>query len=101
VAISPIILGTWQAGKRGWININDETVIRAMQVALDSGITTFDTAEIYGDGYSEELVGKALTDRRDRVVLATKVLANHLRFSQVLEACDQFLQRLQTEVIDL
>ncbi len=101
IAISPIILGTWQAGKKGWVGIEDETVIRAMQAALEAGITTFDTAEIYGDGYSEELVGQALTDRRDRVVLATKVFANHLRFSQVIDACEQSLRRLQTDVIDL
>ena len=101
MAISPIILGTWQAGKKGWVGIEDETVIHAMQAALEAGITTFDTAEIYGDGYSEELVGKALADRRDRVVLATKVFPNHLRFNQVIEACEQSLRRLQTEVIDL
>ena len=58
IAISPIILGTWQAGKKGWVNIDDQTIIHAMQAALEAGITTFDTAEIYGDGYSEELVGK-------------------------------------------
>jgi aryl-alcohol dehydrogenase-like predicted oxidoreductase len=101
IAISPIILGTWQAGKKGWVGIDDATVIHAMQAALEAGITTFDTAEIYGDGYSEELVGKALADRRDRVVLATKVFPNHLRFNQVIEACEQSLRRLQTEVIDL
>lgn len=101
IAISPIILGTWQAGKKGWVGIEDETIIHAMQAALEAGITTFDTAEIYGDGYSEELVGRALADRRERVVLATKVFANHLRFNQVIEACEQSLRRLQTEVIDL
>ncbi|QQE66844.1 hypothetical protein GFS31_35480 [Leptolyngbya sp. BL0902] len=101
IAISPIILGTWQAGKKGWVNIDDETVIHAMQAALEAGITTFDTAEIYGDGYSETLVGKALANRRERVVIATKVFPHHLRFNQVMEACEQSLRRLQTEVIDL
>jgi myo-inositol catabolism protein IolS len=101
IAISPIILGTWQAGKKGWVNIEDQAIIHAMQAALEAGMTTFDTAEIYGDGYSEELVGKALADRRDRVVLATKVFPHHLRFNQVIEACEQSLRRLQTEVIDL
>lgn len=101
IAISPIILGTWQAGKKGWVDIEDQAVIHAMQAALEAGITTFDTAEIYGDGYSEELVGKALADRRERVVLATKVFPHHLRFNQVIDACEQSLRRLQTEVIDL
>ncbi|WOD40404.1 aldo/keto reductase [Nodosilinea sp. E11] len=101
IEITPLIFGTWQAGKSGWVGIEDQDVIDAMQAALDAGITTFDTAEVYGNGYSEELVGKALGDRRDRVVLATKVFANHLKADQVIEACENSLQRLQTEVIDL
>lgn len=101
IAITPIIFGTWQAGKKGWVNIDDEVVIQAMRTALEAGITTFDTAEIYGDGYSEELVGRALGAVRDRVVLATKVFPTHLKASQVLEACENSLRRLQTEVIDL
>ncbi|MGG6239259.1 aldo/keto reductase [Nodosilinea sp. AN01ver1] len=101
IEITPLIFGTWQAGKSGWVDIEDQAVIDAMQAALDAGITTFDTAEVYGNGYSEELVGKALGDRRDRVILATKVFANHLKHDQVIEACEHSLRRLQTEVIDL
>lgn len=101
IAISPIILGTWQAGKRGWVGIEDHAIIHAMQAALDAGITTFDTAEIYGDGYSEILVGQALADRRDQVVLATKVFPTHLKAHHVIDACHQSLRRLQTDVIDL
>ncbi|HIK44966.1 MAG TPA: aldo/keto reductase [Leptolyngbyaceae cyanobacterium M65_K2018_010] len=101
MAITPIIFGTWQAGKKGWVDIDDDTVIRAMQAALEAGITTFDTAEIYGDGYAEEMVGKALAGKRDRVVLATKVFANHLKAAQVIDACEASLRRLQTDVIDL
>lgn len=101
IAITPIIFGTWQAGKKGWVNVEDEAVIEAMRAALEAGITTFDTAEIYGDGYSEELVGRALGAVRDRVVLATKVFPNHLKAQQVIEACENSLRRLQTEVIDL
>lgn len=109
IDITPLIFGTWQAGKRGWVGVDDDEVIQAMQAALEAGITTFDTAEVYGEGYSEELVGKALGDRRDgqgsaggqRTVLATKVFANHLKADQVIEACENSLQRLQTDVIDL
>ncbi|MBE9157721.1 aldo/keto reductase [Nodosilinea sp. LEGE 06152] len=101
IEITPLIFGTWQAGKSGWVDIEDQAVIDAMQAALDAGITTFDTAEVYGKGYSEELVGKALSDRRDRVVLATKVFANHLKHDQVIESCENSLRRMQTEVIDL
>ena len=101
IEITPLIFGTWQAGKRGWVGVEDAEVIEAMRAALDAGITTFDTAEVYGEGYSEELVGKALGDRRDDVILATKVFANHLKHDQVIAACEQSLQRLRTEVIDL
>lgn len=101
IQITPIVFGTWQAGKRGWVGIEDEQVIQAMQAAFAAGITTFDTAEVYGEGYSEELVGKALGGIRDRIILATKVFPTHLRADQVIAACDSSLQRLQTDYIDL
>ena len=101
IEITPLIFGTWQAGKSGWVGIEDQEVIEAMQAALESGITAFDTAEVYGNGYSEELVGKALGDRREQVILATKVFANHLKADQVIEACENSLKRMQTDVIDL
>ncbi|MBW4483577.1 MAG: aldo/keto reductase [Tildeniella torsiva UHER 1998/13D] len=101
IEITPLIFGTWQAGKTGWVGVEDEAIIQAMRAALEAGLTTFDTAEVYGNGYSEELVGKALGDRRDQVVLATKVFANHLKADQVIEACEKSLKRMQTDVIDL
>lgn len=101
ITITPIIFGTWQAGKNGWVGIEDSEIIHAMKAAFDAGITTFDTAEIYGDGYSEQLVGQALSDIRDRVIYATKVFPNHLEYQQVIEACNGSLKRLQTDYIDL
>ncbi|HEY9881110.1 MAG TPA: aldo/keto reductase [Leptolyngbyaceae cyanobacterium] len=101
IQITPLIFGTWQAGKRGWVGIEDETVIRAMQAAFEAGITTFDTAEVYGEGYSEELLGKALMSVRDRTVIATKVFPTHLKADQVISACEGSLKRLQTDYIDL
>ncbi|MFM7325118.1 MAG: aldo/keto reductase, partial [Nodosilinea sp.] len=71
------------------------------RAAVDLGVTTFDTAEIYGDGYAEELLGRALVDVRDRVVIATKVFSTHLKAAEVITACEQSLRRLQTDVIDL
>lgn len=101
VEITPVILGTWQAGKSQWVGIEDNETAKAMRAAYDAGITTFDTAEVYGSGHSEEVVGKALKDVRDRVVLATKVFPNHLKYQQVIEACEDSLKRLQTDYIDL
>ncbi len=99
--ISPILMGTWQAGKRMWVGISDEETTKAIRAAFDAGITTIDTAEVYGEGHSEHIVAKALSDVRDKAVYATKVFANHLKYDQVIEACDRSLQNLQTDYIDL
>lgn len=101
IKISPILMGTWQAGKRSWVGIEDSETIKAMQAAFDAGITTFDTAEVYGEGHSERIVGQALADVRDRVVLASKVFPNHFKHDRVIEACDRSLKNLQTDYLDL
>ncbi len=99
--ISPILMGTWQAGKKKWVGISDEETTKAIRAAFEAGITTIDTAEVYGEGHSEHIVAKALSDVRDKAVYATKVFANHLKYDQVIEACDRSLQNLQTDYIDL
>lgn len=101
IYITPIIMGTWQAGKRMWVGIEDEESIKAIRQAVDSGINTIDTAEVYGEGHSERIVGKALKDVRDKVVYATKVFANHLKYDQVISACHNSLKNLQTDYLDL
>lgn len=101
VQISPIIMGTWQAGKKNWANIDDAEIVKGIRAAVDAGITTIDTAEIYGNGYSEQRVAEAIADIRDQVVLLTKVFSNHLKYDAVLEACDRSLKNLQTDYIDL
>jgi myo-inositol catabolism protein IolS len=101
IYITPTILGTWQAGKSGWVDIDDQEVIQALRAAFESGITTFDTAEVYGNGHSEKIVGQALADLRDQVVLATKVFASRMKYQQVLDACEASLKNLQTDHIDL
>jgi myo-inositol catabolism protein IolS len=101
IQISPILMGTWQAGKRMWVGIEDSETLKAIRAAVKAGITTIDTAEVYGDGHSERIVGEALQDIRDRVVYATKVFANHLQYDQVIEACERSLKNLRTDYIDL
>ena len=101
IEITPIIMGTWQAGKAMWAGIDDRETTRAIQAAFDAGITTFDTAESYGKGHSERILGEALAPHRDRVVLATKVAPYHLQYDQVIEACHRSLVNLRTETIDL
>lgn len=101
VKISPVLMGTWQAGKSMWVGVEDAETIKAIRAAFDAGITTVDTAEVYGNGHSEQVVAEALADVRDQVTYATKVFANHLKYDQVFEACEGSLTRLKTDYIDL
>jgi len=101
IKISPVIMGTWQAGKEMWAGIDDNESISAIKAAYDAGITTFDTAEVYGNGHSEKIVGKALHNMRGKAVIATKVFSNHLEYKQVVNSCHKSLKNLNTEYIDL
>ncbi len=101
VQITPLLMGTWQAGKKMWVGIEDAETIKAIRTAFEAGITTIDTAEVYGEGHSEQIVAQALSDVRDKAIYATKVFANHLKYDQVLEACDRSLKNLKTDYIDL
>ncbi len=101
IQISSIIMGLWQAGKEMWVGIDDKETTRAVRAAYDAGITTFDTAEAYGKGHSEQILASAISDIRDKVIYATKVFANHLKYDQVLESCDRSLKNLRTDYIDL
>ena len=105
VRVSPLCLGTMNFG--GVTNEDDS--IRMIHAALDAGINFVDTANVYNNGQSEVVVGKALHDRRDKVVLATKA---HFKVGDgpndegnsrlhILKACDDSLRRLQTDYIDL
>ena len=101
VQITPIIMGTWQAGKKMWAGIEDKESIEAIRAAVDAGITTIDTAEVYGSGHSEQIVAQAVADIRDRLEYASKVFANHLKYDEVIKACDRSLTNLKTDYLDL
>ncbi len=101
IKISPLILGTWQAGKRWWVGIEDEESIQALRTGFAEGMTTVDTAEVYGDGHSERIVRAALGAVRDQAIYATKVFSNHLRYEQVIQACERSLENLGTDYLDL
>jgi len=101
VKITPIIMGTWQAGKSMWAGIDDAETTKAIRTAFQAGITTFDTAEEYGRGHSERILGEALANVRDQVVYSTKVSPNHLKYNQVIEAFHRSLKNLKTDYIDL
>jgi aryl-alcohol dehydrogenase-like predicted oxidoreductase len=75
IQVSSIIMGLWQAGKEMWVGIDDKQTTAAIRAAYEAGITTFDTAEAYGKGHSEQVLASAISDIREKVIYATKVFA--------------------------
>ncbi|GHC33994.1 aldo/keto reductase [Aidingimonas halophila] len=90
--------GTWYMGE-GLAAERDE--IRALQQGLDLGMTLIDTAEMYGNGGAETVVGKALSDRRDEAFLVSKVFPWNAGRDSAIKACEHSLARLNTEYLDL
>jgi diketogulonate reductase-like aldo/keto reductase len=90
--------GTWHLGV-GRHPAQEE--IAALRLGLSLGMTLVDTAEMYGDGASERLVGRALAGRRDVAFLVSKVLPHHATRRGTIEACERSLRRLDTDHLDL
>lgn len=90
--------GTWFIGDHP-SSAQDE--IRALQQGLDLGLSVIDTAEMYGDGRSESLVGEAIAHRRNEVFLVSKVYPHHADGRLLQQACEASLQRLGTDCLDL
>jgi myo-inositol catabolism protein IolS len=101
IEVSSVLFGGWQSGKEYWVGVDDQETIAAHRAALDAGITTFDTAEEYGAGHSERVLAAALGDRRDEIVICTKVSWANLRRDKVFAACEGSLAALGTDRIDL
>jgi diketogulonate reductase-like aldo/keto reductase len=75
--------------------------VAALRTGLDLGLTLIDTAEMYGDGGAERVVGEAISGRRDEVFLVSKVLPEHASRRGAVAACERSLKRLKTDRIDL
>ena len=119
--VGEIGLGCWAIGgpfwttdgnPLGWGEVDDEESIRAIRRALDLGVTFFDTSDVYGTGHSERILGRALADRRDEVVIATKfgntfdestrvLTGSNASPTYIRQACEASLRRLGTDRIDL
>jgi aryl-alcohol dehydrogenase-like predicted oxidoreductase len=105
--ISVVGFGAWEAGAGSeWgASPGDDRASAAMRAGLDAGMTWIDTAEVYGDGHSEEVVARAIEGRRDEVLLFTKVApapdGTGFRPEEVARACRASLDRLVTDQIDL
>lgn len=113
--VSEIGFGAWAIGGGtmigktaiGWGDADDEVSIKAIQASLDAGINFFDTADIYGLGHSESLLGKTIGNKKD-IIIATKAgnVARNDQFTvdyskeYIVSACEDSLKRLQRDVID-
>ncbi|NLX04812.1 MAG: aldo/keto reductase [Phycisphaerae bacterium] len=99
IRVSRLCIGCWQAA--GWETSDDERFMRTLAHALDRGLNFLDTAPAYGRGHSEELVGKVIAGRREKVVVATKLSASTTKPEKVREGLENSLRRLGTDYIDL
>lgn len=91
-------MGTWHFGENLASRAEE---IATLRLGIDLGATLIDTAEMYGDGLAEELVGEAIEGRRDEVFLVTKILPENASRRSVPMACENSLRRLNTDRIDL
>mgnify|MGYP002510076128 FL=1 len=101
IKISSITHGCMELGGGRWKTLDKETNINLLRTAMENGITSFDTAEGYGAGASELIVGEALKACRKDCVIATKVLPDNLHAADVRKAAEGSLKRLGTDYIDL
>lgn len=101
--IAAIGLGTWLIGGGSSPDYSmDMEAIEAIRYAIELDMTHIDTAEMYGGGHAEELVGEAIKSfKRDEIFIASKVWHTNLRYDDVLRACERSLRRIQTSYIDL
>ena len=111
ITVSDLGLGLWAVAGSEWGPGDDSASLEAIEVALEAGVTFFDTADIYGDGHSEELLGRAMTGRRDEFIVASKIgwngfdrEANCSRYDTVesiIEGVETSLRRLATDHLDV
>lgn len=96
--VSALGLGTWNMGDDADRRAEE---LETLQLALDLGIRLIDTAEMYGEGRAESLIGEALVGRRDEAFIVSKFYPHHATRHSVKAACERSLKRLRTDRIDL
>jgi aryl-alcohol dehydrogenase-like predicted oxidoreductase len=111
IEVTSMGIGLWAIGGGFWGATDDSESLRAIDAAVDAGITFFDTADIYGDGHSEELLGQAMKGRREKFIVATKIgwqgfdekqnRSAYDKVDKVVSGVEASLQRLQTDYVDL
>jgi len=111
IEVTEVGLGLWAAGGQSWGPTDDDEVMSAIETALELGVTFFDTSDVYGDGHSEELLGKAMQGRRDRFVVATKIgwrgfdgeqrRTAYSSVDKLIAGVESNLSRLGTDYVDV
>lgn len=125
VKVSPVIFGAWAIGGWMWGGSEEKESIAAIRASVEAGANTIDTAAVYGMGYSEEVVGRAIKGIRDKVIIATKcgmrwdtpegtdpwqqkdnqgrdiIIRKNSRRDSIIHECELSLRRLGVETIDL
>ncbi|GAB6278637.1 MAG: aldo/keto reductase [Lentimicrobium sp.] len=101
--VAAIGLGTWEMGGREYADYSfDQHWINIIKSAVENGLTHIDTAEMYGNGHTEEIVGRAIKEfPRQQLFITSKVWLTHLHTEDVLFSFENSLRRLQTDYIDL
>lgn len=109
--ITEIGFGLWAAGGDQWGATDDRDVLNAIDYALDQGMNFYDTADVYGWGHSEELLGKAMRGRREKFIVATKIgwrdfdgdkgQSAYTTVEKFIAGVESNLQRLNTDYIDV
>ena len=102
VLVSELILGCWAMGGDYFGATEDKSSLEALEVSYENGVNTFDTAEIYGDGRSERVVGEAARRiGREKVRIISKVFKPSMSHDKMIKACEDSLQRLGTDYLDV
>ncbi len=109
--VTKIGLGLWAIGGSEWGEVDDRESLAVISAALDLGINFFDTADVYGDGHSEQILGQAMQGRRDQFIVATKIgwqgfngnkgVSAYSTVKKLVAGVETNLQRLQTDYIDI
>lgn len=111
IQVTEVGLGLWAVAGSEWGPADDRASLAAIEVALDAGVTFFDTADVYGAGHSEELLGQAMKGRRERFIVASKIgwtgfdrQENHSAYDSVeklIAGVEGSLRRLDTDFLDV
>ena len=111
IDVTAIGLGLWAVRGDQWGAVDDRATLDTIDAALDAGVTFFDTADVYGDGHSEELLGQAMQGRRDRFIVASKIgwkgfddtrrTTAYDTVEKLVAGVESSLRRLQTDYLDI